>query len=244
REAVARPEIERAVESEVVLVDHDEQPRQAGVHLLGGEPVGMRVKPVQAGAVAQLEGQAPACARRDRVEACAVLRLRERQAVEVQCRRLRQRVLDDRIKALAAAREENRLRNPAPADIGDVPAAAEQRIDALGNQTPHCAQRNHIAGGKEGALAAARPRPPERRAERKRAGEKASPVQRTAGCAGHMRANTPSRFTMRWRSAAATCSAMSAMRTHTVAKCTVLKSSLSPDEAQPHCGSAAPKYLI
>src|SRR5258708_36829238 len=76
----------------------------------------MGMKPVQPGAVLHLEAHAFALARSDRIETGAVFRFRQREPMEGHGGGLRQRVLDDAIEALPAARQEDRLRDlPRPA---------------------------------------------------------------------------------------------------------------------------------
>ncbi len=111
REPVAGREAERRIDRVVVLVRHDQQSGETTVDLLGGEAVRMGMKPVQAGPVLHLEAHALARARRDRIEARPVLRFRERQSVEMDGSGLRERVLDRGVEDLAAARDEDRLRD-------------------------------------------------------------------------------------------------------------------------------------
>jgi hypothetical protein len=89
-------------------------------------------------------------ARRDCIEPCAVLRFGQSEPVKVDGRGLRQPVFDDGIEAIAAPRDDDRIFDPLSVHIGHVAAAAEQRIDALDDQTPDRAQRCDRTSGQTG----------------------------------------------------------------------------------------------
>ena len=178
REPVAGRESERCIERFIVIVRHDEQAGESAIDLLGGKAVRMRMEPVQPGAVLHLEAQAFARTRSDRIEAGAVLRLRERQAVEMDGGGLRQRVLDHGVEALAAPCDEDRLRHPSRAEVRHVAATAGERILPLDDETRNGRERAtrspaNAAGGGTAALrvggtphaaaAEARPAPRNRR---------------------------------------------------------------------------------
>jgi len=84
------------------------------VDLLGGEAVRVRVKPVEPRTVFHLETQAFAATGLDRIETGAVLRFRERKAVKVDRRGLRQLVFDHGIETIPAPRYHYRMCDPLP----------------------------------------------------------------------------------------------------------------------------------
>ena len=136
-EAVAWRESEARVQRVVVFVGDDQQTDEPGMDLLGGESVRMGMKPIQPGAVLHLEAHALAATRADRFEARTVLRLGQRQSVEMHCGGLGQSVVDHRIEALAAAGPEDRLRDLARSEVGHVPATPGNRVGALHDKASH-----------------------------------------------------------------------------------------------------------
>jgi hypothetical protein len=133
-ETVAFGEGERRIEGAVVLVGDDEQARQSGVDLLGGDAVGVRVKPVQPRAVFHLEAHALAGARGDGVEAGTVLRFGQREAVEVHRGGLGQGILDRGIEGLAAARPEDGLGDSPRPEVGNVAASSGKGVRPFDDQ--------------------------------------------------------------------------------------------------------------
>ena len=142
REPIFRRKGERRIERVVVLVGHYQQPGESGVDLLAGEAVRMGMEPIQPGAVLHFEAHPLARARLDRIETCAVGCFRQRQPVEVHGGGLRQGVLDDAIEALAAAREEDRLRDPPRPEVCHVPATPGDRVGAFYDETSHVRERD------------------------------------------------------------------------------------------------------
>ena len=150
RQPVLRRQRERVVERSILVVGYDEQPRKSAVDLLGGEAVRMRVKPVEPRTVFHVETQRFAGAGLDRVETSAVLRFRERKAVKVDRRGLRQPVFDHGIETIAAPRYQYRMRDPLPVQMGDVAAAAEQWVEVLDGEAPDRVERHDSASGQRG----------------------------------------------------------------------------------------------
>ena len=141
-EPVSRREAERRIERVVVLVGYYQQAGESGVDLLGGEAVRMGMKPVQPGAIPHFEAHAFALARSDRIETGAVGRFRQRQSVEMHGGGLRQRVLDDAIEALAATRQEDRLRDLPLPEICHVPATPGDGVGAFDDETSYVRERD------------------------------------------------------------------------------------------------------
>src|SRR2546430_6531512 len=133
---------ERRIERVVILVGHYQQAGESGVDLLGGEAVGMGMEPVQPGAVLHFEAHPLARAWLNRIETRAVGRFRQRQPGEVHGGGLRQRVLDDAIEALAAARPEDRLRDSPRPEVCHVSATPGDGGGTFHAQTSHYRSRN------------------------------------------------------------------------------------------------------
>ena len=100
------------------------------------------MEPVQPGAVLHFEAHPLGRAWLDRIESCAVGRFRQRQPVEMDGSGLRQCVLDDTIEALAAAREQDRLRDLPRPEVCHVSATPGDGVGALDDETSYVRERD------------------------------------------------------------------------------------------------------
>jgi len=146
-EPVGRPQCQRFVERGVVFVLDDDQGEEPRIDLFRGESVRMRMKPVEPAAVPDPEFERLRTAGLDRIETRAILRLGERETVKVNGRGLRQPVLDHGVESISLPRDEDGPRNPLRPGIGDIVAAAKNRIAALDHDPPHALERNGPAAG-------------------------------------------------------------------------------------------------
>ena len=118
--ALPRHEIERGAQAVLVLVGHLDHSEQPAVGLAGGQSVGVRVIPVEAGAVAKSKVVAVGRARRREHRAATVVARVDRQPVPVHDRGIGERVDEIDPDALSSPQHQRRIDEVAAVDARKV----------------------------------------------------------------------------------------------------------------------------